>query len=205
MLVLSTIPIDKATRLSYVIDLAWAIFFQRICTGRTAINKEASMQLHLATILHGMGELCCVQPGETFDIELETKYAKNNIDIVCGFGDVKAAIELKCFKKASNRATDLDMYDALKDISRLHAFEGFVVKKFICITDDPYYATGNHMGHSASVTINNGIAYSAGALITPSWIDKWKDKSRDKSLLIKKDIVFNWEQQEQWYYLSMNL
>lgn len=199
------IPIDKAARLSYIIDLAWDIFFQRICSGRIAVNKEASMQLHLSTILHGLGEMLCIMPNETFNIELESKYDRSNIDIVCSYGDIRAALELKCFKKASNRATDLDMYDVFKDIYRLQNFEGFQVKKFICLTDNPYYATGEHTGHASSVSIRNSIQHKAGYVVTPSWIGLWKDKSRDKELVLTQDTTFNWIQQAKWYYLNINL
>jgi hypothetical protein len=205
VLALSAIPTDRTDRLAYIIELAWDIFFQRICSGRTAVNKEASMQLHLSTILHGLGEMFCIMPDETFSIELESKYDRSNIDIVCSYGDVKAAIELKCFKKASNRATDLDMYDVFKDIYRLQNFEGFQVKKFICLTDNPYYATSEHNGHAGSVSIQNGIQHKAGDAVTPSWIGLWKDKSRDKELILTQDIAFNWVQQDKWYYVSMSL
>ena len=47
---------------------------------------------------------------------METNYEKKSIDIVCILGEMKAAIELKCFMKASNRAKDLDCYDVLLDI-----------------------------------------------------------------------------------------
>jgi len=199
------IPTDKKDRLLYMIDLAWNIFFQRVCSGRTTVNKEASMQLHLSTILHGLGEMLCIMPEERFNIELESKYDKSNIDIVCSYGDVKAAIELKCFKKASNRAADIDMYDVFKDIYRLKKFEDFQVKKFICLTDSHYYSQGEHNGHMACVSIRHGLTYKSGENIKPSWIGCWKDKSRDKELLLEQDTVFNWVQQKNWYYINMNL
>ena len=127
--------------------------------------------------------MLCIMPDEIFNIELESKYDRSNIDIVCSYGDVKAAVELKCFKKSSNRATDLDMYDVFKDIYRLQSFEGFQVKKFICLTDNLYYVTGKHTGHAGSVSIRNGVQHRAGYSVIPSWIGLWKNRSRDKELL----------------------
>lgn len=145
------IPISPTERLSFVLDFAWQIFFEKVTTGRIKINKESSMQLHYSVILHGLGELMCLQPKETFTTELESSYGKKNIDIACSYDEVKGAVELKCFRKKSNRATDIDMYDVLKDIDRLLSYDDFKVRKFICLTDNPYYAHSNHSGKASAV------------------------------------------------------
>src|SRR5207253_3236627 len=100
-------PLDSPQhRLEYILNLGWQILLKRIVSGRMKVNKESSLQLHLGTIFQHLGEQFCVEPGENFFIELETSYQKKNIDIVCKLGDVTAAIELKCFRKHSNRASD---------------------------------------------------------------------------------------------------
>jgi len=199
------LPVEKADRLEYILDFGWEILLQRIVTGRTKINKEASMQLHLSTIIHGLGDLLCVNPGEHFSIELESKYDRSNIDIVCSLDDIRAAVELKCFRKSSNRATDLDMYDAHKDISRLRSFSDFQVKKFICLTDYPYYVSGTHSGHASCVSIGHGKTYFGGTEIIPTWIGRWKDKSRDKHIPVQRDLEFAWIENAGWYYLNLKL
>jgi hypothetical protein len=201
----SVIPQTKEQRLTRMLDASWDILSQRIATGRIMINKEASLQLHYSSILSAQGELLCIEPGETFSIELESANAKKSIDITCAFGDTKAAIELKCFRKASNRAMDIDMYDVLRDLERLSSYDGFAVRKFICITDNPYYAKAAHSGHAGSVTIRDGTRYKSGTTITPAWSGAWKDKSRDQALAVTKDILFDWSENHGWYSLSITL
>ena len=119
---MNDIAIDSLeNRMRWMLATAWEICLQRIASGRISINKESSLQLHYAYILAQLGELSCIEPGETFKIELETHHAGKNIDIWCALSDCEAAIESKCFRKSSNRATDIDMYDVLKDISRLES------------------------------------------------------------------------------------
>jgi hypothetical protein len=191
-------------RLNAVLDLSWEVFFNRLIYGRVRINKESSMQLHYSSVINQMGDLFCLKPNETFSIELEHSYKNKNIDITCSLGEARAAIELKCFRKKSNRATDLDMYDVLKDIQRLISYDEFQIKKFICIADDPYYSSDVHSGHSASVSIRNGMTYAANTPITPSWVGRWKDKSRDNSIIFDRDVTFNWKRVEQWYLLKLD-
>jgi hypothetical protein len=103
---------------------------------------------------------------------METNYGNKSIDIVCGFGKTKAAIELKCFMKASNRAKDLDCYDALIDIERLQHFDGFEIKNFIYLTDNKYYPKRLQTGHGKTVTLNKVTIYLANKQIIPRWAEK---------------------------------
>lgn len=195
--------IKTKERLSYLIDESWQILFQRIVSGKQLINKEASLQLQLARILNDLGNAYCILPNEIFQLELETRYNGKNIDITCRLGEVIAAIELKCFMKSSNRAKDLDMYDALIDIERLELFGDFDIKKFFCLTDNKYYAETIQKGMASSVTIKNGTIYKANQTIIPLWTGKWKVK-RDKPIIFKKDIEFSWVKSEKWYYLQVD-
>jgi len=198
-------PQSKEQRLIRILDSSWDILSQRIATGRVKINKEASLQLHYSSILLAHGELLCIAPDETFLIELESANEKKSIDIVCSLGDTKAAVELKCFRKASSRAMDYDMYDVLCDLERLASYAGFAVRKFICITDNPSYVKSRHSGHAGSVTIRDGTFYNGGTIIVPSWIGAWKDSSRDRAVTLAKDVLFDWSENRGWYSLSITL
>lgn len=129
------VPDSAKDRLDNVLTLSWNLIFQKILNNKLVINKESSLQLHLSRLILDIGNAYCIKPNESFFIEMETKYENKSIDIVCGINNIKAAIELKCFMKASNRSKDLDCYDVLKDIERLQSYEGFLIKKFICLTD----------------------------------------------------------------------
>lgn len=202
---LINVPVDHRDRLNHVLDLAWNIFIKRLALGRIKVNKESSMQLHYASLINSLGELMCIDKDDVFTIELEHSYHGKNVDIVCYYNNFKAAVELKCFKKSSNRATDTDMYDVLKDIERLLDFEDFAVKRFLCLTDNPYYMNGEHSGHAESVSISHGTLYVTENPIISSWAGKWKDKSRDRTLHFNKDIGFEWFQENEWYFLNMRL
>jgi len=198
------ISLDERIRLNEIIDLAWELLFESIISGKLLINKESSLQLHLSKLIFDLGNLYCVLPEETFKIEMETNYGNKSIDIVCGFGKTKAAIELKCFMKASKRAKDLDCYDVLLDIERLQNFEGFNIKKFICLTDNKYYPQTLQTGHGKTVTLNDGTIYMANYEIIPGWAEKWNVK-RDKPIVFKNDVTCNWNSREQWHFLKVDI
>jgi len=199
------IPESPIERLEVVLDTAWAIFHARIISGRLRINKESSMQLHLAAIIHSLGEIYCTQTGELFEVELESDVAGMNLDLTCVLGIARAAIELKCFRKRSNRAVDTDMYDALKDIARLCSCQDFQIKRFICLSDNRYYAEGKHDGHASIVTIKNNTFYPSGTVINPTWAGRWKDSSRDQPINISRDVIFTWTNENGWYSLYQKL
>ncbi len=165
------------------------------------------MQLHYAAIINSIGEQLIVKPNEYFKIELEHFSNDTNkyIDIECSYNDIKAAIELKCFRKNSNRAMDIDMYDCLKDIERLESYSNHKIKKFICLTDNAAYLDGKHSGHAGIVSIKDGRKIFKNTEIHPTWKGKWKSPLRDTSILINSEIEFNWIRDESWYYLIINL
>lgn len=198
------VSLDEHIRLNQIIDLAWNLLFENIISGKIFINKESSLQLHLSKLIFDLGNLYCILPNETFKIEMETNYENKSIDIVCGFGQTRAAIELKCFMKASNRAKDLDCYDALIDIERLQHFNGFQIKKFICLTDNKYYPQTLQTGHGKTVTLNNGTIYQANQQIIPGWAEKWNVK-RDKPIVFKNNVTCDWTSRGQWHVLKIDI
>jgi hypothetical protein len=195
---------DQNIRLDACIETAWKVLFERILSGMQIINKESSLQLHLSKLIFDLGNIYCILPGERFEIEMETNYENKNIDIVCRLGDARAAIELKCFMTSSNRAKDLDMYDALKDVERLESFEGFQIRKFICLTDNKYYPYTIQKGYASTVSLKHGTVYSAGKEIIPGWANRWKVK-RDKPIRFNTDVTCNWVSNDKWHFLKLDV
>lgn len=193
------------SRIGSILSQAWKICIQRIASGRIVINKEASLQLHYAYILTQIGELACIDDDEKFRIELESRYDAKNIDVSCSLGDCKAAVELKCFRKDSNRPLDIDMYDVLKDISRLESYSHVQFRRFICLTDVRRYTKPFLKGHAVSVSIADGKKYQKGKSIIPSWSGKWKDKTRDSNIVPQNDLKFDWCKIGTWYYLFIEV
>jgi hypothetical protein len=202
---MKNIIVDKIDdRMRWILLTAWEVCIYRIFTERIKINKESSLQLHYAYILTQVGELACIDKDESFKIELETHHAGKNIDIWCSLNGYEAAIELKCFRKVSNRAKDIDMYDVLNDITRLESYSHVAIRKFICLTDDEFYTKLSHRGHADSVSIGNGKRYDKNVAITPTWVGKWKDVKRN-GILLKNDIEFAWNNLGSWFYLFMDI
>lgn len=197
--------LNRVERIRWVLSIAWETCINRIATGRIRINKESSLQLHYAYILAQFGEMACIEKDESFIIELETHHAGKNIDIWCSINDTEAAVEMKCFRKKSNRATDTDMYDVLKDISRLESYEHVSHRHFICLTDNEFYVKESHTGHAGSVSIGDGKKYKKQTPIIPTWAGKWKDTSRDQGVTLLNDVEFKWNGIHGWYYLSMEI
>jgi hypothetical protein len=200
------IEIDTSStqRISYVLRLAWNLLFEKIINKKVVINKEASLQLHLAKILQEIGNAFCVLPNENFEIEMESNIDGANIDITCILGESKAAIELKLFKKSSNRPGDFERYDCFKDIMRLEKLQDFEIQTFICLTDHPYYAKSIHKGKAKMFTTTNGTKYSKGVELIPGWQNQWKNKSRDQSITLQEDLQCNWIKKNGWYYWYLN-
>lgn len=198
------IDTDPTSRLNRIIDNAWELLFEQVVSGRLIINKESSLQLHLSKIIFDLGNLFCILPKEYFEIEMETNYENKSIDVVCGLGKRKAAIELKCFMKSSNRAKDIDGYDALKDIERLQDYTGFKIKKFICLTNNKYYAERQQKGKGKTVSLKNGTVYPANIEVIPGWAGQWKVK-RDRPIVFKREVRCNWVTKNNWHFLKMDL
>ena len=194
----------QCERLQTVLDLSWELVYRSILSGRLEINKESSLQLHLSRTIFDLGNLYCTEPGECFKIEMESNYEGKSIDITCSLGDTSAALELKCFIKASNRAADLDMYDVLKDIERLESYSVFNIRKFICLTDNKYYPHTEQRGYGKSVTLKNGTTYTAGQKIIPAWTGIWK-VNRDKEIILTNELVCDWVSDEIWHFLYLNI
>lgn len=194
------IPEEKEVRLRYAITLAWELFFARVVSSRLPVNKEASMQLHFSSILHSVGELLCTGPGEIFGVELETTQAIGDVDITCFINDIRAAVELKCFRKHSKRGHDLDMYDFWKDIKRLGDLQGFHIKMFICLTDDRYYPFGQHNSQAREFSTRDGVLHNAGDILTPGWAGNWQDHSRDDSIIVPTNVEIKWVKNKEWYF-----
>jgi hypothetical protein len=198
------ISTNQNARLNQVIETAWEILFERIVSGQLLINKESSLQLHLSKLIFELGNIYCILPNEHFEIQMETTYQKKSIDIVCSLGSTKAAIELKCFRKASNRAKEIDCYDALKDVERLQNYEGFDIRKFICLTDNKYYPERAQTGHGKTVTLKHGTIYPSDVEILPGWAHLWKVK-RDKAIIFNKEIKCDWVSRPNWHFLKIDI
>jgi len=195
-----TIPECPQERLNLVIDTAWKILFERIYSGVQEVNKEATLQLHLAKLIFELGNVYCIKPNEQFKIVLEKTYEPNDkskkmsIDIVCELNNMKAAIELKSYKQEHGAETD-NSYRALEDVQRLQNFEGFAIRKFFCLTNKSYYAQAKKTGVIRNISLENGKVYKAYTPIN----------YKDHHLEFKHDFKCNWTSKTDWHYLQIDV
>lgn len=124
-------------RLRKSISFAWNIFTEKVGTGMISINKEASMQLHYASILLQVVQLICYEESEHVTVELETSEEVNGkrreIDLIlCGSNSrsgstYRIVVEMKCYRTLASSggkrgAPDIFMKDVYEDLHLLEAY-----------------------------------------------------------------------------------
>lgn len=108
---------NHRTRLAEIVEMAYRIVCQKVAEKSIEIYNEASLQLHLGTILKSLGQLYEFSPEERFVIELEKRIdgikgtskteGAARCDIVLSFytkgiPSSQAFLELKYFKISDN-------------------------------------------------------------------------------------------------------
>ena len=149
---LQLIENDHASRMKEILDESWKIFKWQFANKVFVreIENEAPFQLHFASVIRSIGNMY-VLPGETFYVDLETKWMKSEdkkkyIDITCGFyefGDKNpkyaCAIELK-FKRKDYGALPHNLFAIYKDIESLE--DEIIRPEFGGDMEKPYYSEG---------------------------------------------------------------
>ena len=144
-------------RISQIVEIAYERLCGKVTGKRIKVANEASLQLHLASILKTLGELYEETPDQRFNIELEKnvtlsggEFAKSGtenakVDIWLslegiGGGERHAcAIELKYFKRANHREPN-NRYDVFKDLHNLERYGDFADTGYLLVaTDHPHY------------------------------------------------------------------
>ena len=172
-------------RLIQVVNLAYERLRQKINGQRIRVDNEASLQLHLASILKAIGELYETGRNEHFFIELEKPFKlqgqvfgksgteRAKIDIFCSFVDATSnatetcAIELKYFKKANHREPN-NRYDVFADIANLERY-GMVAECcfLIVATDhDHYVSQAAYSADTSDFDFRHGTTYTVGTSAT---------------------------------------
>lgn len=117
-------------RVSWAIEFGWWLTIEKIVNGEIKINKEASLQLHFASILKTLMDLIKFNANERFDVDLETTVYVGGkayiIDALVSYTDgsginEKHSIELKFYKTKSasgkaRGANDIFMHSVYVDL-----------------------------------------------------------------------------------------
>ena len=143
-------------RISQIVEIAYERLCGKVTGKRIEVANEASLQLHLASILKTLGELYEESPDQRFNIELEknvalsgSEFAKSGtenarVDIWLSLEEIgggerhACAVELKYFKRANHREPN-NRYDVFKDLHNLERYGDFVDTGFLLVaTDHPH-------------------------------------------------------------------
>ena len=201
-------------RLKLFVSDAWKIFQFRVGNGIITINKEASMQLQYANILHNLIPLIIYDNDEKVEIKLEeTKTLDNGntceIDVfVVGRKNTvehKIAIEMKCYKEKTSSgkpraATDIFMKDVYVDIEKLEKYISNGICQdtvFLAISDfdslvNPKHTTAKCWDYNIS----------DGYYLTPKNIDT-PIGGKPQFIKISNEYTFNWIKRGNYYFLEL--
>jgi len=172
-------------RLTEIVEFAYVRLREKINGGRIRVENEASLQLHLSSLLKSIGELYESSKNEVFSIELEkpvilsdghfnksgTRKAK--IDVWIAFENLETktkhscAIELKYFKQANHREPN-NRYDVFSDIQNLEAYGDFSDLCFLIVATDHhhYINQNNYSPDTADFDFRHGKSYKSGTALT---------------------------------------
>ncbi|MEZ9012133.1 hypothetical protein AB4516_22765 [Vibrio sp. 10N.222.54.F12] len=169
------------SRLREVIDISARALYEKMNGGAIVVENEASMQLHLSSILKSIGEIYVNTRDEIFGIELEKPVSleqgafvksgsnKAKVDIYIYFENLvsglksSCAIELKFFKKSNHREPN-NRYDVFKDIHNLENYSTFSDFGVMLVgTDHRHYIDhDSYSKETGDFDFRNGSTYTQG-------------------------------------------
>ena len=182
-------------RIEFIVDTSYCILCNKIANGDIAIPNEASMQLHLGTIMKQLGMQFEYSPKDRFRIEMESvqqilptqksKRGKARCDIKLTLSEGKkkceAFVELKYLKKSVNAAVTDNKFFVYCDIENLESYKN-KAKNSLCYeivyTDNLNY------------TYNNGFQFCIGDghLLTSGTYTY-----TNRNVLIANNYQFKWD------------
>lgn len=195
-------------RLINIVEFAYARLREKINGGRICIENEASLQLHLSSILKSTGELYERSKNEVFSIELEKPVLLSNgrfeksgtskakIDIWISFEDLETktkhscAIELKFFKHVNHREPK-NRYDVFSDIQNLEAYSDFADLGFLIVATDHHHYVNqdSYSPDTADFDFRHGRNYIAGTMLTYNTA-----KPHGEPIALINSYSFNWDE-----------
>lgn len=195
-------------RLIEIVEFAYARLREKINGGRICVENEASLQLHLSSLLKSIGELYERSKNEVFSIELEKPVllpgacfnksgtCKAKIDIWLSFENSETktkhscAIELKYFKFANHREPN-NRYDVFSDIQNLEAYGEFADLGFLIVATDHHHYVNqdSYSRDTADFDFRHGKSYNAGTALNYNTA-----KPYGHPIVLGNSYSFNWDE-----------
>lgn len=171
------------------------------------------MQLQYAYVLKQLLPLAIQHPGESADVELETGVVVSgrpkNIDILVrgssAQGDIKIAIELKCYREKTasggkRGAADIFMCDVYKDFEVLERYvqAGLADHGVALVMVDLklFVQPGRKDGKCWNYDFSHGHSIPGGVIETPSG-------GKEVRIELRKGYHFEWEQRGDFWFLEV--
>lgn len=176
--------------------------------GKLAIDNEASLQLEFGSILKAIGRLYEFTPKDRFIVLLEKKEEiegslksdNSRMDVYIEYGGIKAALELKFFKK-KNGAKPNNCFKVYADLYNLELYneKGYDLCYFILVTDNEEYMNKVITGKAENFTLKEGGKYEKGVVLE-------YPKLYSGTFSLKHDYNFIWNKDSSdLYFLKLKL
>jgi hypothetical protein len=203
--------------LQEIIDTSYRLLIRRLAFGSVTARNEAAFQLEFGHILKTVGQLYEFGLEDKFDLEFETyiplgevsvksRSDRARIDLLLHYkdeeGELKAAIELKFFKKENHREPNY-RYDVFTDLFNLELYKshGIDLCYFVLATDHAHYYT--HKGYerpTADFDFRHKSTYEAGKVLTYK-----TDKPHGDPIRLRQSYTFLWDQIQDLYFLKVKV
>ncbi len=194
-------------RLEKIVTLAFESLYEKINGNLIVVENEASLQLHLSSIIKTLGELFVYQRDEVFSIELEkpvslsqgmfdkSKSSKAKIDIFISIDNISTkqknncAIELKYFKKTNHREPN-NRYDVFKDISNLENYGEFTDCGILLVATDHnhYISKEKYSKDTGDFDFRHNSKYEAGTVL-----EYRTEKPYGPAITLNGNYEFKWQ------------
>ena len=198
--------------LQEIIETSFDLLTKKLANGGIITKNEASFQLEFGLILKTIGQLYEFKPNDKFHLELESyielnstlaksKSNKARVDILITYNDVKAAIELKFFKKANAREPE-SRYDIFTDIKNLEQYkkEGINLCYFMLATDHLHYVNkDDYSNETKDFDVRDGKYYKKGTKL------EYKTSKPHAPITLENDYSFKWELLNDLYFLKLKI
>lgn len=185
-----------------IIERAYELLIRKLGAGGLSVRNEMAFQIELGSILRILGNMYEFSPEDKFSLHFESyinlkeksnKSGKNRarVDILIYYKSIRAAIELKFFKKENHREPN-NRYDVFNDLSNLENYKESDIDLcyFMLGTDHTHYVDPK-IGYSQDTgdfDFRDKVKYEDNKLL-----EYKTDKPYGSPIRLKQDYSFNWD------------
>lgn len=205
---------DDLEMANEIIERAYILLIRKLGAGGLCVQNEMAFQIELGAILRVLGNMYEFQPEDKFTLEFENyinlkeksnKSGKNRarVDIVIHYKSIKAAIELKFFKKENHREPN-NRYDVFNDLSNLEKYKesDMDLCYFMLGTDHMHYVNPPkpYSPDTGDFDFRDGAKYEANKLL-----EYRTAKPYGGPIQLKQSYDFKWEHINNLHFFKLKI